>query len=178
MLNRTYFSSMMFEAYVGYILFEIGLLFITYRSVTAFFTDQGLRILLVHHLIAGVASYSIATSSDPRPHYLGMLNLGNECVVISYSLIVVFRKFGMNKHWFVGFNVMMLTVQYALRQLLFLYSFYYVVINMETLLASGALFYWGLTAGIGFFTLVLNPYWLYETIIDANKYRKIKQAEN
>ena len=167
----------MFKSYIGYIIFELFLLYITYRSITAFFTDHGLRLLLVHHIVAGVASWSIGSGGDdPRPHFIGLLNFGNEVVVVSYSLIVVFRKFGMNNHWFVEWNVRSLPVQYALRQILFMYTFYYILVHYSVLMTCGTLFYASFMFGTVFFTFGLNPYWLYETIIDSQEYQKAKKA--
>ena len=173
-LNRDSVTDFMFKSYIGYILFELGLLYITYRSLFAFFTDHGLRLLLIHHLIAMSASYTLVSSDQPGPHYIGMLNFGNEAVVISYSLIVTFRKFGKNDHWFVEYNVKSLPLQYAARQILFMYTVYYFVANFSELISCGVVFYTCFITGISLFTFGLNPYWLYETIVDALEYHRDK----
>ena len=126
-LNRDAFSNLMFQSYCGYIIFELVLLYITYQSISIFFTDRALRIFLAHHIVALVAGICLSWGNDPKPHFIGLLNLGNEVVVVSYSLIVVYKKFGLDKHWFVTFNVFSLPLQYFARQILFLYSTYYFI---------------------------------------------------
>ena len=163
----------MFASYCGYVVFELFLLAITYQSITAFFTDRALRILLVHHLVAGSAALCLVwNSSRPMPHFIGLLNLGNEFVVVSYSFIVVYRKFGLSNHWMVYFNVKSLPVQYFARQLLFLYSVYYIHVNRAEIMVCGFTTYCCLTGGIWFMAFVLNPFWLYETIVDVFATRK------
>ena len=167
-MNRDEFSNVMCAAYFGYIIFEILLLYITYGSALAFFTDGALRILMVHHLVAGSAALCLVwNSSHPMPHFIGLLSMGNEFVVVSYSLIVVYRKFGLANHWVVKLNVKSLPVQYFLRQLLFLYSMHYIYVNRNELFQCGTTTFCCLSGGMFFMTFVLNPYWLYETIADC-----------
>ena len=174
-MGRDEFSDMMFASYCGYIIFELVLLYITYQNIRVFFVDNALRIFLAHHIVALLAGICLARGEDPKPHYIGLLNLGNEFVVVSYSLIVIYKKLAMDKHWFVTFNVMSLPLQYFARQILFIYSTYYFIIHKDEIGKCGFYTFWGFAGGLFFMAFMLNPFWLYETIVDAQEHRKAKQ---
>ena len=172
------FTKLIFESYLGYTIFEVMFVAFCARKVSDMMTKPGLRLLMVHHLLAGTAAY-LLLRPGPSPHYLALITLGNEFVVISYSITQMGEMLGKNNHNFVRYNAYSLPFQYIIRQLMFFHIAYTMFEHYEemTSVCSDWFSYSVCFGGLNFVGLVINPYWTYETLTEAYKYKKLEKSQ-
>jgi len=170
------FTNLVFEMYLGYTLFELIFMAYATNKLLDLFTKSGLRMLVLHHILVGSAAYANCQKTA-APHYLGLLIMGNESVVISYAVIQMSTMLGFKNHPIVKINTISLPVQYTIRQFLFYYITYMMFANYDVIAKvsdwfSYVIFY----IGINILGLLINPFWTYEVYEDFFNY--IKEERN
>ena len=165
------FTSMVFESYLGYTIFELIFMAYCTNHIVDLYTKSGLRLLTVHHILVGGAAYAMCHKSS-APHYLGLLVMGNESVVISYAVIQMATMLGYKDHPLVKINTISLPVQYTIRQFLFYYITYMMFANYDVIVSvcSDWLSYLIFYVGINILGLFINPYWTYQTYEEVFRY--------
>ena len=175
-VNET--TSSIFEIYIGYIIFELFLMALWSEKLSDLATKPGLRILVLHHVLVGFASFGLCRKSM-APHYLGLLSLGNEAAVISRAIIDIAKKLGFKDHFIVKFNTLFLPIQYILRQFLFFYIAYFMFTYYDVVVLTCAdwLTFVTFYIGMNILGLVINPIWTFRNFRSAFRFWKSEKSQ-